>query len=499
MKRQRASSSSGKKLWTFLVYLAGDNNLSADMVWSLQEMKKAARDPRLQESLDVSVLFDPAGTNPRRYDIIRSGFAPASDEDGDLHELPWTDYPEDTARTLLRRFLKDRLASPSLSGHRLVVLSGHGSGAVGELLADDAPRSALSISSLGKILGKAASGAPIDVLGLDSCEMGGVEVGYEIREAVRYLVASEGLVFDAGWPYHRIVESFATRAGATPRALAREIASRYLSFYEDYDVVGLATDVSVTDLGRLDRVAESVGTLATAMSAPLDRLAPDGLEEAIELGELDPLKRDSDAERARDVRNAIVLAHWSAQSYKCDRYTDLHDFVAQLLRFSTGQVGEEIDAIRTSAARVLKAIDAAVVFSGTTGADFQHSHGLSIYFPWSSSDYVSGYRKLAFSKAAGWWKFLEAYLRATLRMRRDQRAQLKEATRGRGLALDSDGHRIEPLEPLRGPTVDLASKDVDSGTHKDVDSGTHKGETCRSTMKNPPDGYYLRTPSRNTK
>jgi hypothetical protein len=37
------------------------------------------------------------------------------------------------------------------------------------------------------------------------------------------------------------------------------------------------------------------------------------------------------------------------------------------------------------------------------------------------------------------------------------------------------------------------TKDVEAGTRKDVEAGTRKGlfpKTCRSTMKNPPDGYY---------
>jgi hypothetical protein len=37
------------------------------------------------------------------------------------------------------------------------------------------------------------------------------------------------------------------------------------------------------------------------------------------------------------------------------------------------------------------------------------------------------------------------------------------------------------------------TKDVEAGTRKDVEAGTRKGgKNCRSTMKNPPDGYYPR-------
>lgn len=495
MKRKPGESSREKTHWRILVYLAGDNNLSADMVWNLQEMAKSADDPRLRDAFELSVLFDPAGANPRRFDIVAPGFAAGTtgSEHG-LGALRFVDYPEGaTARELLQRFLSDRLDVPPRSAHRLVVLSGHGSGAAGEFLSDEDPKSALRIPDLERILKKVTPRRRLDILGLDSCEMSGIEVAYEVRRRARYLVASEGWVFDAGWPYHRVVQSVATEAADASVGLARELARRYLAFYKDYERIGLSTDVSVLDLGRIEPVAQSIRALAKAMATPLARLVPDGLEEAIELGELQRAKPDAAAERARAVRNAILLAHWSAQAYKCDRYTDLHDFVEQLLRFSSGEVGDELDAIRKAGARVLKAISASTVFSGSTGAEFQHSHGLSIYFPWSRSDSLDGYRKLAFNEATGWADFLEVYLRSTVRMRRDQKTHVQKSPGKKARVVDSDGNPIAMLEPLRNPRVSLPTKDVDSGTHKDVDSGTHKGRDCRSTMKNPPDGFYHRT------
>jgi Clostripain family len=503
MKRPATSPSSSsspspaERNWSLLVYLAGDNNLSADMVWSVQEIEKASRDPKLRKSVVLSVLFDPAGANPRRYDFVSLRDTAETDDahEGSLDELPGLEYPEGvSARQMLDRFLVERVPELPPTTHRLVVLSGHGSGAAGDFLVDDDPKSALSLRALGKAVDWAKSaGAPIDVLGLDSCEMSGIEVAYQLRRSVKYLIASEGLVFDAGWPYYRVVQSIAGRSKDTPLEVARQIARRYLAFYRDYELVGLSTDVSVTDLERIEPVASSARALARAMTAPLSRLAPEGIEEAIELGGLERSPPDPGpdaAQSARTVRNAILLAHWSAQAYRGDRYADLFDFVEQLLRFSSGQSGEEILSIRSAGAAVLEAIRSAVRYSGSTGADFQHSHGLSIYFPWSDSEYLPDYRRLEFAKFTGWADFLEVYFAATRRMRRHQLSRLKPAEGGHGLALDAAGKPVVPMEPRRSPDVSLPTKDVDSGTHKDVDSGTHKGEASRSTMKNPPGGYY---------
>jgi hypothetical protein len=209
------------------------------------------------------------------------------------------------------------------------------------------------------------------------------------------------------------------------------------------------------------------------MREPLSMLAADGLDEAKESDEGSP------ESEARAVRDAVVLAHWSAQSYKCDRYTDFGDFARELLRFSAGRSGPAIDAVRKAARGVLDSVDAAVLRSGTTGAELQHSHGLSIYFPWSSRDFFTEYKNLRFAAETGWKKFLEVYLAATRRMRRFQPSHL--------------GPQNLPLKPLRTPESeqDLSgTKDVEAGTRKDVEAGTRKGVACRSTMKNPPDGYY---------
>jgi hypothetical protein len=440
---------------SFAVYLAGDNNLSEEMVWSLQEMKAASREPLARERIDIAALFDPQGGEPRRYDFTLS-----------VEELVRPPTEETTE-------LLARLLAGMAEGRRMLVLSGHGSGAVRDFLSDEKPASSLSIPRLGKIL----EGASIEILGLDSCQMSTVEVGYEVRGSVSHLVASEGPVLNAGWPYRQVLASVAEHAAGSSGEIARAVADSYIRFYRDYEIAGVSTDIAVCDLSKVGLVAEAVGELARVMTAPLSELAAGGLEEAIEIQELTPAASKTDAARA--VRDAIVLAHWSAQSFKCDRYTDLHDFARQLQRFSAGRSGPGLDEIRNASRRVLDAVDAVVSSSGTTGAELQHSHGLSIYFPWSFRDFFPEYRNLRFADETGWAKFLEVYLRATQRMRRFQSTHLRGAN--------------VPAIPLRMPEPQpdpSAMKDVEAGTRKDVEAGTRKGQTCRSTMKNPPEGYY---------
>jgi hypothetical protein len=450
----------------FVVYLAGDNNLSEEMVWSLQEMHAALRKPSVADRIDVEALFDPQGGAPRQYGFPLSSYSGGAVQDASLSSAK-PKYPKTEDPVELLEKLVARLGHGRHPDRKILVLSGHGSGAVGDFLADEKPAKALSIPRLGKIL----RGRTLEILGLDSCQMSTVEVGYEVRSSVSYLAASEGPVKNTGWPYRQVLEALAERAAATSAERARAVAESYLRFYRDYEIAGVSTDIAVSDLSRMDVVAEAVSQLAKALEAPLSELAPDGLEEAIELSELGAEEPDE----RRSARDAMVLAHWSAQSYRCDRYTDLHDFARQLLRFTAGRPGPRIERIGSACRQVLGAVEGAVLIAGTTGPELQHSHGLSIYFPWSVRDFIPEYRNLRFAEDTGWGKFLETYLRATRRMRRFQSENFLSPN--------------VPAEPQRIPEAAFSeTKDVEAGTRKGLLALLDKA--CRSTMKNPPEGFY---------
>lgn len=476
MKRTRRPTKS--KPWTVLVYLAGDNDLAAEMVWALAELKAAAERRAVRDGMNLLAEIDVAGSPPRRYELTGAG---ASDS-GDLPALG-RPAPSPAKNELpLERFLSDAIRELPAAKRSAIVLSGHGSGAVGDFLPDLEPRSAVSIPRLGRILARTRSRLKekIGLLGLDSCQMSTVETAFEVRGSVRFLVASEGTVLNAGWPYQSVLDAF-LRAKSEEGA-ARAVVRRYLRYYRDYELASQSTDVAVCDLERLDAVVEALRAFAEAMLRPLARLAPDGLEEGVELGALARKEETPGLERARALRDAIVLAHWSAQSYKRDREVDLADFADQIARYARRLAGAGAAPLVDRAERLSRAIDRAVLASGTTGPDFQHSRGLSIYFPWSSNDYDEAYGNLALAKRSGWARFVRAYLERTRRMRRGQARHL---TSQAPLAAE------EPFGVRHAARAGIAAaKDPDSGTHRDADAGTHRGERCPATTKNPPRGYY---------
>ena len=89
------------------------------------------------------------------------------------------------------------------------------------------------------------------------------------------------------------------------------------------------------------------------------------------------------------VRDLLVLAHWRAQSFKDEQYTDLWDFCTEL-KTACERFGR-FPQIVTDCDRVAKSVEALVSAGGETnalrqgsrGVAFQHAHGLSVYFPWA--------------------------------------------------------------------------------------------------------------------
>ena len=312
--------------WTVLVYMAGDNNLTEDMVWGLQELKKTAARLKAEtalepkERINVFAHFDPRDSRSRRYDFVpsvrsleaaeletteESGVgqqeaaeleAGVANDDGNLadyqaqiHTRKAVPSPparqeskqqpvgkraeataDPSALNPLAAFVSAQVRRLPPAKHYFVILSGHGSGAVGDFLIDSDPVTSLSIPKLAKILKAARTkykedteqDKRIDILGMDSCLMSNAEVCCEVSDDADFLVASEGWVANAGWPYHRVLEACRKDDGSAdtdPRSVAENVAKNYSNFYRDYEISEMSTDIAVCNLTAF-RVAEP-GTL----------------------------------------------------------------------------------------------------------------------------------------------------------------------------------------------------------------------------------------------
>ncbi len=359
------------------------------------------------------------------------------------------------APEMIEQFIDEYLAKDD-DQRNMVVLSGHGSGAVGDFLTDDGSLTALSITSLAKLL----EGKKIDILAMESCLMSMAEVCYEVRvhnQCVKFVVGSEGLMLNSGWPYKHILKILQDAPSISAEELTKEIVKVYISYYRDYEVAGLSTDHSAIRL-------ECMETLKDEFKKLVDELKK-GLNEKSETEELDVTRHR--------VLVSLLLAHWEAQSYNDEQYVDLWDFCDRLSVHYPELTNECED--------VKKAVKNVVMISGYTGAAFQHSHGLSIYFPWAEDDYATEYEKLQFAVDTEWAGFLKEFLKKTRRMRRDQAAQK-----------DNDLLRFDVADFGVDLPVVGAYRKPKAGTKRKPKAGTKRYLMgyLKGDMKNPPAGFY---------
>src|SRR5262249_38222467 len=100
----------------------------------------------------------------------------------------------DDVEATLENFITETIEKHPAT-YYMLVLSGQGSGAVGDFLTENSRLFGQSIPDLKKTLTAIQEKKPdfrIHILGLDSCLMGMAEVAYEVRNYVDYLVGAEG-------------------------------------------------------------------------------------------------------------------------------------------------------------------------------------------------------------------------------------------------------------------------------------------------------------------
>jgi len=423
------------KRWTVMIYMAGDNNLSEECVYNLTEAKEALTE-NSEDKLAVLAQFDPAGlrAETRRFHL-RPKTLPNHEELTD-DRTGWRAHETNTgeANTLLE-FLRWGI-SEHPAEHYMVVLVGHGSGTNDDyLLRDDNPANALSIDGMRYVFDQlTADGQTIDILGFDTCLMNMAEVCFELlRTSVTYLVGSEGYAPNTGWPYKKILEQIIYNIEKDPEWLAKQITREYQAFYLPYISGGISVDQSVLDVKKIDEVKRKMFSLVGALMADLD-----------------------DKSDSFDLKkNAMVLAHWDAQSYNGEAFVDLYDFCQQLIiRYQEFKI---TSGVIDKCKDVRDAIKKMVSHTHLAGIAFQFSYGLSIYFPWAVV--LPSYRNLAFPKETGWLDYLMRYHSVTRRLGRK--------------SVEAPQQAREPESPYR------ATPDTNKGRDGRVQS-----------MRNPPSEEY---------
>ena len=408
-----------KKPWTFIVYIAGDNDLDYFAGKNIKEMAKVGS----SKNINIIAQVDRQGyySNTKRLYIEKHKAVQVDkDSPSSQHKLDFG-----SAFTLIDCFewaVRDYPAD-----HYALILWNHGSGILdnvgrgasdaSELFNFNPETNMLEINrnigyldyiqqknkrgicfgdtygtyltnqkleyGLKQIQLNILNNKKIDIIGFDACLMGMIEVGNLIRPYTDYMIASQEIELGAGWPYNKVLEPFASKS-LTPKEFGDHIVNVYSDHYKSitYDYT-----LSSVNLNNLYFVEKSLHKTCHLLVQALEHQ-----------------RNNTVAELIKTSRSQYLCTCYSEPSY-----IDLHHFLTNIMN-SIDKVVLPIEKkclinkIKESIKETIKRIDLSVE-KNLCGRNLAKSKGISIYFPTRFID--QSYTITPFAKHHAWSDLLE--------------------------------------------------------------------------------------------
>src|ERR1041384_1590155 len=365
--------------WNVMIFLAGNNSLSEECIFGLTDILEAKVNGKIAISAELSTGVH-RGTflNLREFksrDELHKKLNEALSEQHRqlLRRTRNGAAPKFETRSFRRRifdFVK-RSIGPDNShwaDHYMLILAGHGSGILGEFLREDdrdnnpGKSDHMNFINLGGLIEEIneelLGGNKIDVLGMDSCLMAMTEIAYGLHNHVKVMIGAEGFEPMAGWPYHRVLEQV-SQIPDDVNELGRKIVDEYIDFYTIYQAANLSVDLAASDLTETVMVMKAIHSLGAALTPLLNAYPSDYQGMDIDKPPTSVV-----------VRDAVLLAHWEAQLYKNEQYTDIYDFCTLLKARLSRQ--EEYRPVRRACQNVLNSIAGVEKQQSLEGDKWEH-------------------------------------------------------------------------------------------------------------------------------
>ena len=275
----------------------------------------------------------------------------------------------------------------------------------GILFDDDDRRNYLTNSDLRKVLKTICKdvldGQKLEVVGMDACLMGMLEISYQFKEYANHFVASQEFEFAQGWSYGPLMERVAAHPNMDGKQFCHEVVSTFHDYYSRKTNYYTQSALNITRLEELKTNIDAVARgLITCMSSV------------------------SDGTR---MRNLIEQARCQCLSFSVLDYADLHSFYDELHGLITNTLSTETPPIYDtkvlSTLQMLRGLldigralitgtqkgasqQEGIVTSNTRGNYLSRAKGVSIYFPQKKPD--ESYAKTEFAQNSAWFDFLLA-------------------------------------------------------------------------------------------
>jgi hypothetical protein len=259
------------------------------------------------------------------------------------------------------------------------------------ILFDDGSQHSLDTLELHNVLNEIneKTGSPLELLGMDACLMGSIEVAYQVRQQARWMVASQELVPAESWPYEAIYGALKANPDFTGADLAQTITREYKAYYQEVDLKQLGADVtkSALDLSQVETVSRTLKEMGDMLSADIETLA-----EVLWKAQIESRERELNGRRP----SKFDMHLW-----------DIKSLVGSLTEQSLG------DALKAACREVSQSLQpgGAVLDKVHLGSWFDGTGGVSVYLPMPSEvpRATQFYPELHFARDTGWDHLLSVY------------------------------------------------------------------------------------------
>lgn len=363
------------KAWTYMVYMAADNNLSEAAVADINEMEKigSSHQVNVVVQADFSPLYsDLDSPNTQRGLIVKDN---RPDHISSLKAMGRNvNMAEPLSLVEFVQWAKKNYPAQNYA----IVLWSHGDGwktlrSTGGIqkgaLQDETTNSYMSFADISNALSQVGD---LALINFDACLMGMYEIAYQLRDHAQMLVASPEVEPGTGDPYDLILKDLIARPQMNAAQLAQTITTRYSQSYANNRD---ATTKAAYDLTQMQQVHTELVKLAQLLSA------------------------DFEQERIN-----VQQAQDAALAFDQPGHLDLGTFLAAL-HAATDQA-----AIRQQIARIQTVIRSSTTLglNNTAQADlrYQNANGMGIYLPTAEqtdSDDLALYQALAVSQPSVSW------------------------------------------------------------------------------------------------
>lgn len=245
---------------------------------------------------------------------------------------------------------------------------------------------AAMVEMLKTIKDSVLKGKKLDILGTDCCKMAMLEVGYQARTAVDFLVGSQNCELKDGWNYKDFFNNFKDKS-LDALAVAQAIVKSYGMYYEK-NTLQNTYSLSALNLGGFDALVANLNEIVAALKKlSLENKA---------------IMKDA-VLKAREISPRMCQA-----SYYIDLWSIYTNLQEELARAEYATLNADVlVTLKQLLAQGNSFIEAAVV-ANTTGTAVSNIHGISIYFPRNRID--ESYLATPFAQETWWVDFLKEFI-----------------------------------------------------------------------------------------